>query len=91
MKKILFLFLLSLLTMTVAAQKFSWPPKSYPLSVPFIVSDEVKYYWGVDAIVCVGFQSYIRRGRFGCNCSVCCNISCSMEIVRCDTPCTAVH
>ena len=50
MKKILFLFLLSLLTMTVAAQKFSWPPKSYPLSVPFIVSDEVKYYWGVDAI-----------------------------------------
>lgn len=41
MKKILFLFLLSLLTMTVAAQKFSWPPKSYPLSVPFIVSDEV--------------------------------------------------
>lgn len=42
--------------MTVAAQKFSWPPKSYPLSVPFIVSDEVKYYWGVDAIVCVGSE-----------------------------------
>lgn len=57
MKKILFLFLLSLLTMTVAAQKFSWPPKSYPLSVPFIVSDEVKYYWGVDAIVCVGSEN----------------------------------
>lgn len=54
MKKLLVFLMMSVWVVTVSAQKFSWPPKSYPMKVPFAVSEEVKYYWDVQAILCTG-------------------------------------
>lgn len=54
MKKSIHLFLLLLFAVTVSAQKLSWPPKGYPAKIPFTVSDEVKYYWDVQAVLCTG-------------------------------------
>ena len=47
MKKLFVLFMMSLLVVAASAQKFSWPPRSFPMKVPFAVSEEVKYYWDV--------------------------------------------
>lgn len=54
MKQIVILVWISLLTMTASAQQFKWPPQSYPLSVPFKVSEEVGCYWGIQRISCLG-------------------------------------
>ena len=54
MKKIFVLFVMSLLVVAASAQKFSWPPKSFPMKVPFAVSEEVKYYWDVQGVLCTG-------------------------------------
>ncbi len=47
MRKLFVLLTMSLLVVAASAQKLSWPPKSYPVKVPFTVSEEVKYYWDV--------------------------------------------
>lgn len=44
MRKLFVLLTMSLLVVAASAQKLSWPPKSYPVKVPFTVSEEVKYY-----------------------------------------------
>ena len=54
MKKLFVLFVMSLLVVAASAQKFSWPPKSFPMKVPFAVSEEVKYYWDVQGVLCTG-------------------------------------
>ena len=54
MKKLFVLFMMSLLVVAASAQKFSWPPKSFPMKVPFAVSEEVKYYWDVQGVLCTG-------------------------------------
>ena len=54
MKKLFVLFMMSLLVVAASAQKFSWPPKSFPMKVPFVVSEEVKYYWDVQGVLCTG-------------------------------------
>ena len=60
MRKLFVLLTMSLLVVAASAQKLSWPPKSYPVKVPFTVSEEVKYYWDVHR-----FVSYLL-----CVCSV---------------------
>ena len=54
MKKLFVLFMMSLLVVAASAQKFSWPPRSFPMKVPFAVSEEVKYYWDVQRVLCTG-------------------------------------
>ena len=54
MRKLFVLLTMSLLVVTASAQKLSWPPKSYPVKVPFTVSEEVKYYWDVQGVLCTG-------------------------------------
>ena len=54
MKKLFVLFMMSLLVVAASAQKFSWPPRSFPMKVPFAVSEEVKYYWDVQGVLCTG-------------------------------------
>ena len=54
MRKLFVLLTMSLLVVAASAQKFSWPPKSYPMKVPFAVSEEVKYYWDVQGVLCTG-------------------------------------
>ena len=54
MRKLFVLLTMSLLVVAASAQKLSWPPKSYPVKVPFTVSEEVKYYWDVQGILCTG-------------------------------------
>ena len=54
MKKLFVLFMMSLLVVAASAQKFSWPPKSFPMKVPFAISEEVKYYWDVQGVLCTG-------------------------------------
>lgn len=39
---------------TVPLPRFTWPPRSYPLNIPYIVSKEVRYYWGIQRITCIG-------------------------------------
>ena len=43
MRKLFVLLTMSLLVVAASAQKLSWPPKSYPVKVPFTVSEAVSY------------------------------------------------
>lgn len=53
MKKILVLILVALAAIGLQAQ-ISWPPKKLPAKVPFILSAEIEYYWGIKSIICTG-------------------------------------
>lgn len=52
MKKIL--SLLIVFASLIAQAQISWPPKSFPCNVPFILPAEIEYYWGIKKIVCTG-------------------------------------
>ena len=54
MKKLFVLLTMGLLAVAVSAQNFSWPPKAYPMKVPFVISEEVSYYWDVQGVLCTG-------------------------------------
>lgn len=54
MKKIVIILCTIALAISASAQQFSWPPRSYPSSVPYKVSQEVNYYWGIQQITCIG-------------------------------------
>ncbi|QIU93400.1 energy transducer TonB [Bacteroides faecium] len=54
MKKIAVLLWMIVLAISASAQQFSWPPQTYPSSVPYKVSEEVNYYWSIEQITCIG-------------------------------------
>lgn len=54
MRKLVVLLWMIVLTMGVSAQQFSWPPRTYPMSVPCNASVEVSYYLGAPKVTCIG-------------------------------------
>jgi|GEM_PF-1621936 hypothetical protein len=52
MKRIL--SLLFVFANLIAQAQISWPPKSFPCNVPFILPAEIEYYWGINKIICTG-------------------------------------
>lgn len=54
MRKLVVLLWMIVLTMGLSAQQFSWPPRTYPMSVPCNASVEVSYYLGTPKVTCIG-------------------------------------
>ncbi len=49
-KKLLTLFVATMCAV-MAQSQISWPPKSLPCKVPFILTEEIEYDWGIKSIV----------------------------------------
>lgn len=53
MNKLISIIIIVLSVFSATAQ-IAWPPKSFPAKVPFILSAEIQYYWGIKSIICTG-------------------------------------
>lgn len=51
MKKLFVLFVMSLLVVAASAQKFSWPPKSFPMESAFCRIGRGEYYGIVQGVL----------------------------------------